>query len=163
MDSPVGKLFLAGTEDGLTELRFADRLNADLLRGNHPGADGPDRSAPFREVIRQLEAYFKGKRRVFDVPMTPKGTPFQESVWKALQGIPYGVTISYKELAERVGRPGACRAVGAANGLNPISILIPCHRVIGSSGRLTGYGGGLDVKRVLLELEGAIEPVKPAH
>jgi methylated-DNA-[protein]-cysteine S-methyltransferase len=102
---------------------------------------------------RRLDAYFAGERVLFDLPLAPVGTPFQLSVWNALLGIPYGETVSYAEIARRVGRPSAVRAVGAANGRNPIAILIPCHRVIGANGTLTGYGGGLDRKQALLELE----------
>ncbi|MDX1983869.1 MAG: methylated-DNA--[protein]-cysteine S-methyltransferase, partial [Bryobacteraceae bacterium] len=108
---------------------------------------------PFREVIRQLDAYFKGALHDFDVPLAPLGTPFQRNVWSALREIPYGRTISYGELARRIGNPSASRAVGLANGSNPIAIIVPCHRVIGANGKLTGFGGGLDVKRKLLDLE----------
>jgi methylated-DNA-[protein]-cysteine S-methyltransferase len=104
-------------------------------------------------VARRLDAYFAGERVTFDLPLAPSGTPFQQSVWSALCGIPYGETVSYAEIARRVGRPSAVRAVGAANGRNPIAIVIPCHRVIGANGTLTGYGGGLDRKRALLLLE----------
>jgi methylated-DNA-[protein]-cysteine S-methyltransferase len=107
----------------------------------------------FAAVRRQLEEYFAGERRVFDLPVAPPGTPFQQRVWTELQRIGYGETISYAELAARIGRPTAIRAAGAANGANPVSIIIPCHRVIGSDGSLTGYGGGLEAKRRLLELE----------
>lgn len=104
-------------------------------------------------VARRLDAYFAGERVAFDLPLAPSGTPFQQSVWNALCGIPYGETVSYAEIARRIGRPSAVRAVGAANGRNPIAIVIPCHRVIGANGALTGYGGGLDRKRALLLLE----------
>ena len=104
-------------------------------------------------VARRLDAYFEGQRVTFDFPLAPSGTPFQQSVWRALCGIPHGETVSYAEIARRVGRPSAVRAVGAANGANPIAIVIPCHRVIGTNGALTGYGGGLDRKRALLLLE----------
>ena len=108
----------------------------------------------FKEPIRQLQAYFAGELENFDLPLGPQGTPFQQKVWNELCRIPYGQTISYGELAKRIGNPNASRAVGLANGSNPIPILIPCHRVIGSSGKLVGYGGGLELKRRLLELEG---------
>ena len=104
-------------------------------------------------VAKQLDEYFSGKRQKFDVPLNPNGTNFQLSVWNALQNIPYGETRSYKQVAEAIGNPKACRAVGLANNKNPIWILIPCHRVIGANGALTGYGGGLEMKRKLLELE----------
>src|SRR5690606_32152543 len=102
---------------------------------------------------RQLDAYFRGTLRTFDLPLAPQGTPFQQTVWEALRHIPYGQTVSYGELARRVGRPAAVRAVGLANGSNPIAIVIPCHRVIGANGTLTGYGGGLPTKQALLALE----------
>lgn len=103
--------------------------------------------------MRQLSAYFAGKAEAFDLPLAPEGTAFQLNVWRQLGEIPYGETISYGELARRIGNPNACRAVGLANGTNPIPIVIPCHRVIGSNGKLTGYGGGLDIKEKLLALE----------
>ncbi len=106
-----------------------------------------------REAFAQLEAYLAGRRRAFDLPLKPEGTPFMQSVWRALCSIPYGKTASYKAIAEAIGNPKACRAVGMANNRNPISIFIPCHRIIGSNGTLVGYGGGLDMKQTLLELE----------
>ncbi len=108
---------------------------------------------PLREAVRQLRAYFAGELERFDLTLAPEGTPFQLSVWNRLYEIPYGDTISYGELARRVGNPNASRAVGLANGSNPISIVVPCHRVIGSNGKLTGYGGGLPIKEKLLALE----------
>lgn len=108
----------------------------------------------FLEAARQLDAYFAREREVFDLPLQAKGTPFQQEVWAALQSIAYGQTITYGELAARVGNPNASRAVGLANGRNPLSIVVPCHRVIGAGGKLTGYGGGLERKQALLELEG---------
>ena len=116
--------------------------------------------APFAAVIRQLGEYFAGERTAFDLPLSLHGTPFQRRVWEELTRIPYGETVSYGELAERIGRPSASRAVGLANGKNPVGIIVPCHRVVGSGGDLTGYGGGLDRKRRLLELEGAYAPGK---
>jgi methylated-DNA-[protein]-cysteine S-methyltransferase len=107
------------------------------------------------ELAQQLRAYFAGARRRFDLPLDPQGTPFQKRVWQHLETIPFGVTQSYRQVADAIGTPQAVRAVGAANGANPIPIVIPCHRVIGSGGRLTGYGGGLPLKKRLLELEGA--------
>lgn len=139
---------LAGDDSGLREINF--------VHGRHPAAPDPlwkqDRRA-FSEVIGQLEAYFAGKLEEFDVPLVPEGTPFQQRVWKNLCDIPFGETISYGELARRIGNPNASRAVGLANGTNPIPIIIPCHRVIGSNGKLTGYGGGLPIKEKLLALE----------
>ncbi|WP_294507698.1 methylated-DNA--[protein]-cysteine S-methyltransferase [uncultured Victivallis sp.] len=108
-------------------------------------------------AFRELEEYFAGTRHEFDLPLNPQGTPFQQRVWRALRRIPYGGTASYKEIAEAVGSPGGCRAVGMANHCNPIAILIPCHRVIGANGKLVGYAGGLDLKRKLLELETGME------
>ncbi|HWC77157.1 MAG TPA: methylated-DNA--[protein]-cysteine S-methyltransferase, partial [Blastocatellia bacterium] len=123
-----------------------------------PDAGWKEEKAPLREVSAQLKSYFNGKLREFDLPLLPRGTPFQLEVWKALRGIPFGETISYAELARRIGKPSAMRAVGAANGQNPISIVIPCHRVIGSDGSLTGYGGGMERKAYLLALEGSSTP-----
>jgi methylated-DNA-[protein]-cysteine S-methyltransferase len=146
--SPFGELLLAAANGALTGLYMpAEELEPP------PGAVRDD--AGFVNVRLQLEQYFAGRRREFDVPVAPVGTAFQQRVWDELQRIEYGHTISYAELAARIGRPTAIRAAGAANGRNPISILIPCHRVIGSSGSLTGYSGGLEAKRLLLELERA--------
>ena len=110
---------------------------------------------PFATVIAQLDEYFAGARRKFDLPLAPRGTPFQLKVWRELRKIPYGRTITYATLARRAGNEAACRAVGAANGRNPLPIVVPCHRVLGSDGSLTGFGGGIDAKRALLQLEGA--------
>jgi methylated-DNA-[protein]-cysteine S-methyltransferase len=118
-------------------------------------------AAPFGEAVRQLDAYFAGTLRQFDLPLAPAGTPFQQRVWQGLREIPYGETVSYKELARWIGRPSAVRAVGAANGQNPLAIVIPCHRVIGSDGRLVGYGGGLAAKSALLELERRVAGAAP--
>jgi methylated-DNA-[protein]-cysteine S-methyltransferase len=148
LESPVGTLHLAAGEAGLTHLLFARESSRALPRSGAPG------SPLLREALAQLEAYFAGERREFDLPLAPEGTPFQLATWQALREIPYGTTLSYGELARRIGKPRAVRAVGAANSRNPISIIVPCHRVIGSDGTLTGYGGGLEVKRRLLELEG---------
>jgi methylated-DNA-[protein]-cysteine S-methyltransferase len=117
----------------------------------------PD-AAPFPLLRRQLAEYFAGQRTAFELPLAPAGTPFQRGVWDALVAIPYGETRSYGELAALVGKPGAARAVGSANHDNPIAVVIPCHRVIGAGGSLTGYAGGIDRKRYLLELEGALQP-----
>jgi methylated-DNA-[protein]-cysteine S-methyltransferase len=151
IESPLGELLLVGDGHALTGLHMLpDR------RGAPRGGTGWRRDqGSFREVAEQLRAYFAGELREFDLPLAPRGTRFQREVWAALREIPYGRTVSYGELAEAVGRPGAARAVGAANGRNPISIVIPCHRVIGAAGALTGYGGGIANKRRLLELEAA--------
>lgn len=119
-------------------------------------------SEPFDAVIRQLEEYFAGRRHAFDLPLAPAGTDFQHRVWRALSIIPYGKTISYGELARRIGNPRASRAVGLANGANPLPIIVPCHRVIGANGSLAGFGGGLPIKQALLSLEGA-QPGRDAH
>jgi len=147
-ESPVGPLLLAGDADALRLVSFESSKHAAP-----PQADWKQDKAPFAEVIRQLQAYFRGELRKFDVPLALEGTEFQLNVWNALRGIPYGETISYLQLAERIGKPKAVRAVGLANGSNPIPIIVPCHRVIGSDGSLTGFGGGLSTKKMLLELE----------
>ena len=143
MDSPVGTLRLSEENGALTELLF------EAWDGKTPKAE----TELLRVAQRELREYFAGERREFTLPLSPKGTPFQRRVWDALLTIPYGETRSYGEIAALAGSPKASRAVGAANHRNPISIFIPCHRVIGADGSLTGYGGGLEVKRALLELE----------
>jgi methylated-DNA-[protein]-cysteine S-methyltransferase len=150
IDSPVGPLLVAADEAGLRLIHFQ--------AGRHRRRPDPSwRRDPeaFLSLARQLGEYFRRERRAFDLPLAPKGTPFQLATWRALSTIPYGETISYAELARRVRRPGAARAVGAANGRNPLPIVVPCHRVIGTDGSLTGFGGGLEKKRALLDLEGA--------
>src|SRR6266478_7461914 len=147
-ESPVGPLLLAGSKAGLLLVSFA---SGDRPRNVDPEWR-PDATA-FVEVVQQLQSYFAGERKNFDLALILEGTDFQKRVWTALRKIPYGETISYKELAEIVGSPKAVRAVGAANGANPIPIIIPCHRVIGHDGSLTGFGGGLPLKKHLLELE----------
>ena len=148
MKSPVGKLLLTGTEAGLKLISFPKGKMTCT-----PEADWQKGDNFLREAIRQLDAYFAGRRKIFDLALDPEGTPFQLHVWQALRDIPYGETISYGELARRIGNPRSSRAVGAANGSNPLPIVIPCHRVIGASGKLTGYGGGLEIKKALLTLE----------
>lgn len=154
MDSPVGALLLAGNDAGLHVISFP---NGHKARQPETGWQKTELSE-FAHVTGQLTAYFEGKTTEFDVTLKPRGTPFQMAVWAALQEIPYGETISYGELAQRIGKPSASRAVGAANGANPLPIIIPCHRVIGANNTLTGFGGGLDVKAFLLELEQAVQP-----
>jgi methylated-DNA-[protein]-cysteine S-methyltransferase len=153
VDSPIGRLLLTSDATALTGLHM--ELSG---KGGRPdlGADArEDASAGALPVaVRQLDEYFLGMRRDFDLPLALCGTVFQENVWRALTEIPYGVTWSYGQLAERIGNPRAVRAVGLANGRNPISILVPCHRVIGADGSLTGYGGGLERKQWLLAHEG---------
>lgn len=148
LDSPIGPLLLAGTRRALKIVGFSSGHKA---RGASPAWDRYDE--PFRRVKRELTEYFAGERKRFDVAIEPQGTPFQRQVWAALVEIPYGETRSYREVAEAIGNPKAVRAVGAANGANPLPIIVPCHRVIGSDGGLTGFGGGLDTKRYLLDLE----------
>ena len=148
MDSPIGRLLLAGERDSLKLVGFS---SGDKARGADPDWERFDE--PFRLVRRRLTEYFEGARQTFDLPLAPEATPFQARVLAALREIPYGETRSYKDVAVAVGNPKAVRAVGGANGSNPIPIVIPCHRVIGSNGTLTGFGGGLDTKRFLLDLE----------
>lgn len=150
IESPLGELRLASNGAALTELLLPSH-NGRPLPQEPLGTQQTD--TVLREALRQLRAYFAGKLRDFDIPLDPQGTDYQLRVWRELRKIPYGETISYGELARRMGRPAASRAVGAANGRNPISIMIPCHRVIGADGTLTGYGGGLEAKRWLLEHE----------
>jgi len=148
IESPIGPLVLAGGSAGLTGIRFGKGIAA---RDAEPSWVRDE--TPFREAVAQLRAYFAGERRDFDLALDPRGTPFQRRVWNELCRIPYGETISYGELARRVQSPRAARAVGLANGQNPLPIVVPCHRVIGAGGDLVGYGGGLDIKDKLLALE----------
>jgi methylated-DNA-[protein]-cysteine S-methyltransferase len=153
--APFEALRLTASAEGLTSIEF----RAD---GAESRTDGDrDRTATkqiLETAIRQLAEYFAGKRRSFSIPLAAEGTEFQRITWSALRGVPYGTTIGYRELAARMGRPEAVRAVAAANGRNPLLVVVPCHRVIGSDGRSTGYAGGLDIKRALLELEGVRLP-----
>lgn len=156
LDSPAGKLLLAGKNECLELLTFQN--------GNHPTKLDPswiNDEHPFKETIRQLQAYFAGTLKKFTLKTAPQGTPFQQQVWRALRTIPYGKTVSYGHIAKAIGNPQASRAVGAANGQNPISIIVPCHRVIGSTGKLVGYGGGLPIKETLLKLEKQHQTKKP--
>jgi methylated-DNA-[protein]-cysteine S-methyltransferase len=150
MDSPIGELLLVGDGTSLTQLLM---LNQKYY-GSETQQDWQRDDAIFRAAREQLEAYFAGELRVFDLQLAPSGTAFQRKVWQALRDIPYGQTESYGALAKRINSPKASRAVGMANGHNPISIIVPCHRVIGSNGSLTGYGGGIERKHWLLEHEG---------
>jgi len=148
MDSPIGELLLAGDDDALSMVGFPKgKMRRD------PEPDWIYNEKPFAEAVKQLDEYFAGERREFDLPLRLDGTEFQLLVLQELQQIPYGETLSYRDIAERIGRPKAMRAVGAANGRNPIPIIVPCHRVIGAGGDLTGFGGGLDTKEALLRLE----------
>lgn len=143
IDSPIGPLTLSGTETALTKLTFGDVRQAGTC------------SAPVLEqAARELSEYFSGTRREFTVPLAPEGSDFQQKVWAALRSVPYGTTASYKDIAVQTGKPGAAVAVGQANSKNPIPIIIPCHRIIGTNGKLTGYTGGLHIKKALLRLEG---------
>ena len=150
LDSPVGELLLAGDAAGLRHVSFP---SGKLSIAPAPGWRRNDRA--FEDVCRQLDEYFARRRTRFQLTLAPQGTPFQLAVLSALQAIPYGETRSYRDIARGIGKPRAVRAVGAANGRNPIPIIIPCHRVIGADGSLTGFGGGLGTKRFLLDLEGA--------
>ena len=148
MDSAYGPLTLVAVDGRLAGLYMEQHRHRPP-----PETFGPRDEEPFGAVKAQLTEYFEGRRTVFDLPLHQAGTPFQQTVWRGLLDIPFGRTWSYGQLAAHIGRPGAARAVGLANGRNPISIVVPCHRVIGSSGSLTGYGGGLDRKRRLLDFE----------
>lgn len=147
-ESPIGTLLLTSNGEALTGLYMGDYKP-------EPGSDwiADENASPFPEAKRQLTAYFAGALTEFDLPLAPEGTEFQKRVWEELKAIPYGATISYGELARRIGNPNASRAVGLANGRNPLSIIVPCHRVIGANGKLIGYGGGLPRKVALLALE----------
>lgn len=155
VDSPVGPLTLAARDGALAGLYMADQRHRpdDSAFGDRADAE------IFVETERQLAEYFAGTRTEFDVPLAMEGSEFQQRVWSALREIPYGETEPYGQLALRIGKPGAARAVGLANGRNPVGIIVPCHRVVGSSGGLTGYGGGLDRKRALLDLERGVRPL----
>lgn len=149
--SPLGDLLLVGSERGLTHISFEAGRHALA-----PELEWRRDAAPFREASAQLRAWFGGELRRFDVRLAATGTDFQCDVWTALRAIPFGETVSYGELALRIGRPTASRAVGAANGANPLPIVVPCHRVIGADGALTGFSGGVDVKRWLLAHEASV-------
>lgn len=151
--TPLGRVLVVSTDTELIGLYFdAHERTPEVPEG------GASESAPLTAVTAQLDEYFRGERTAFDVPLRLDGTAFQRAVWSALLEIPYGSTSTYSEIATQLGNPRATRAVGAANGRNPISIVVPCHRLIGAGGGLTGYGWGLDRKRRLLELEGAVAP-----
>jgi len=151
-ESPLGRLLLAESRAGLVEIRFPHKSperswqKVDRLRC---------------EAVEQLEAYFQGDLLEFDLPLAAQGTPFQSQVWQVLLAIPFGQTRTYAQIARQIGRPKAFRAVGAANGQNPLPIVVPCHRVIGSDGSLTGFGGGLDLKKALLEHEAGVLSGRP--
>jgi O-6-methylguanine DNA methyltransferase len=164
MHSAIGPLFLAASAHGLVALEFDARLpgqqsirpNPRHLREEQKAFKFEDDPCLMQPYVSELEEYFAGKRREFTFPLDLRGTGFQQACWRALQAIPYGETRTYADIARAVGKPNAFRAVGMANNRNPVAIVVPCHRVIASDGTLCGYGGGLDVKRKLLELEGAL-------
>jgi methylated-DNA-[protein]-cysteine S-methyltransferase len=158
LPTPVGLLQLYGTPEGLLTVALPNEsraaAEARLRRGAAGGAiQFVDDAATLAEALEQLRAWFDGARRDFDLPLAPRGTPFQLAAWEAVAAIPWGVTCSYADIARRIGKPAAVRAVGAANGANPLPLIIPCHRVIGANGSLTGYGGGLPLKQQLLAWE----------
>ena len=148
MDSPIGSLTLVEEHGALTEVRFGERTEGLCAQP----------TALLDEAVRQLNEYFCGRRKVFTVPLAPKGTPFQQQCWAALLQIPYGETRTYAQQAALIGNPKACRAVGMGNNRNPLPVLIPCHRVIGANGKLTGYAGGLRIKEILLKIERMNQP-----
>lgn len=156
IDSPIGTLTAAADRSGLRWLLFPRNRHEPLRNDWHRDA------APFTDLRRQLADYFAGERTTFDLDLAPVGTAFQQSVWTALREIPYGETRSYGDIAARIGNPKGVRAVGLANGRNPIPIIVPCHRVIGANGTLTGFGGGIDTKRFLLDLETRTSVVRSA-
>ena len=147
--SPIGRLLIAGTDGRLEAIFFPNSIDQFKISD-----EVQYREENFADILRQLDEYFAGKRQIFEVDVFPAGTDFQQKVWQELQNVPFGQTASYGEIAARIDNPKACRAIGMANGKNPIPIIIPCHRIIGKDGSLTGFGGGLDIKRKLLELEG---------
>jgi methylated-DNA-[protein]-cysteine S-methyltransferase len=148
LTSPLGTLLIAGESAGLRLIHFQHGLQQ-----GRPAPDWHEDRRPLGAALTQLEAYFAGTLHQFTLDLAPQGTPFQQAVWRALQDIPYGETVSYGALARQLGKPQAARAVGAANGQNPLAIVIPCHRVISSTGKLIGYAGGLHVKQALLDFE----------
>ena len=151
LETPIGTMRVVGDARGIERVDLPRSAACEPDPSWQPAPTSPP--AALRDAERQLAEYFEGARRDFDLPLSAEGTPFQRQVWDELRRIPYGETISYGELARRIGKPTASRAVGAANGRNPIAIVVPCHRVIGTDGTLIGYGGGLPVKQALLALE----------
>jgi len=150
-ESPNGRMLLVATEDGVSGVFFNGQKY--FPEKEKEWRRNPEH-APLMQAKRELKEYFAGKRKRFDVALAPDGTPFQRAVWKAISTVGFGKTISYGELARRAGHPGSARAAGAATGRNPLGIIVPCHRIMGANGSLTGYAGGLDRKRALLALEG---------
>ena len=159
LDSPVGTLRLIADDTGLRAILFESERHPKPIPANAVRASPSQHSNVIAATRTQLGEYFLGARKTFDLPLHPVGTAFQKSVWRELRNIPYGITISYGELAKRIDNPAAVRAVGAANGRNPLPIVVPCHRVIGSDGSMTGFSGGLPIKQFLLTLEGCLARV----
>ncbi len=153
LDSPIGRLRLVATDQGLSHLLFDQQVGEDLESDGDPAET--DNHPVLDEAATQLEEYFAGRRQEFDIPLDLSGTEFQRAAWSALANVPFGETRSYRQQAEAIGRPKAVRAIGAANGQNPVPIVLPCHRIVGSDGSLTGYGGGLPIKEYLLNHEQA--------
>jgi methylated-DNA-[protein]-cysteine S-methyltransferase len=153
-ETPLGTMFALAEDGFITRLDFLDAKYAKPL---DPSWEESSRESPLRECIAQVRAYFDSGRREFDLPLKPRGTDFQQRVWKAIARVPSGKTITYAELATRAGAPGSARAAGAATGRNPIGIVVPCHRIVGTDGSLTGYAGGLARKTRLLEMEGVLQ------
>ena len=162
-DSPLGRMLIAATDRGLRHVAFEDQRHFKGIAGLQPGSQHKPQHNPqhplLQQAVQQLDAYFAGLLRNFELPLDTVGTEFQHSVWRGLLAIPFGRTSSYAELAHQIGNPKAVRAVGAANGRNPIAIIVPCHRVIGAAGTLVGYAGGLERKRFLLALESGQEEI----
>lgn len=154
--SPIGTYVLASSRRGVVWVKSKNHMTTRLDRWGKNGVQIQDGNSHNREVAAELDAYFAGDLRQFSVPLDLRGTDFQRQVWQLLQGIPYGETRSYGQIASALGRPTASRAVGRANGTNPVAIIVPCHRVIGANGELVGYGGGLDRKQALLDLEAKV-------
>lgn len=153
--TPVGRLLIAGDENGLRHVSFAKtHFSAPIIE---PQKDWDANEKPLNEAVEQLKAYFSGKLQNFDLLLAPEGTEFQQKVWNALRKVPFGTTASYGNIAAEIGNPAASRAVGMANGRNPIAIIVPCHRIIGSTGKLVGYGGGLSHKETLLKFEQSMQ------
>ncbi|QJR13429.1 methylated-DNA--[protein]-cysteine S-methyltransferase [Usitatibacter palustris] len=152
--SPLGTMLAAANEHGLTRVDFID---SKYMRPVDPDWQEDTKHPSLVACEKQLAEYFEGERAVFDLPLNPRGTPFQKRIWEEISGVAYGETIIYSELARRAGSPGSSRAAGAATGRNPIAIIVPCHRIVGADGSLTGYAGGLPRKTRLLELEGVLQ------
>jgi len=155
-ESPMGKMLIVAADEGLRGLYFIDQKYYREVQSEWTRAP---KHPVVRQTAREMQEYFAGKRRQFDIPLAPEGTPFQASIWKAISSVKYGDSITYSELARRAGHPDAIRAAGTATGRNPITIIVPCHRIVGSDGSLTGYAGGLDRKRALQELESGTRPL----